>query len=105
MASRSFSKALRPLARQLASPAVQQRTFIAAAGAVRASAVAARAAVAAPQQQQVRGVKTMDFAGHKEEVYGELRWNCCNGCIGLWELVADGVSVQNVPTGPKRSSW
>ena len=72
MASRSFSKALRPLARQLASPAVQQRTFIAAAGAVRASAVAARA-VAAPQQQQVRGVKTMDFAGHKEEVYGELR--------------------------------
>jgi ketol-acid reductoisomerase len=72
MASRSFSKALRPLARQLATPAVQQRTFMAAAGAVRASAVAARVAAAVPaQQQQVRGVKTMDFAGSKEDVYGE----------------------------------
>jgi ketol-acid reductoisomerase len=73
MSSRSFSKALRPLARQLASPAAQRRTFIAAAGAVRASAVAARAA-AAPAQQQVRGVKTIDFAGSKEDVYGELIW-------------------------------
>jgi ketol-acid reductoisomerase len=72
MSSRSFSKALRPLARQLASPAAQRRTFIAAAGAVRASAVAARAA--APAQQQVRGVKTIDFAGSKEDVYGELIW-------------------------------
>lgn len=71
MASRNFSKALRPLARQLASPAVQQRTFVAAAGAVRASAVAARVA-AAPAKQQVRGVKTIDFAGSKEDVYGEL---------------------------------
>jgi ketol-acid reductoisomerase len=73
MASRSFSKALRsPLARQLASPAVQRRTFVAAAGLVRASAVAARAVTAAPAQQQVRGVKTIDFAGSKEEVYGEF---------------------------------
>lgn len=72
MASRSFSKALRsPLARQLASPAVQRRTFVAAAGLVRASAVAARAATAAPAQQQVRGVKTIDFAGSKEDVYGK----------------------------------
>jgi ketol-acid reductoisomerase len=70
MSSRSFSKALRPLARQLASPAVQRRTFVAAAGAVRASAVRAAAAPA----QQVRGVKTIDFAGSKEDVYGELRW-------------------------------
>jgi ketol-acid reductoisomerase len=72
MSSRSFSKALRPLARQLASPAAQRRNFIAAAGALRASAVAARAA--APAQQQVRGVKTIDFAGSKEDVYGEPRW-------------------------------
>jgi ketol-acid reductoisomerase len=72
MSSRSFSKALRsPLARQLASPAVQRRTFVAAAGVVRASAVAASRTVAAPAQQQVRGVKTMDFAGSKEVVYGE----------------------------------
>jgi ketol-acid reductoisomerase len=74
MASRSFSKALRsPLARQLASPAVQRRTFVAAAGLVRASAVAASRVAAAPAQQQVRGVKTIDFAGSKEEVYGGLR--------------------------------
>ncbi|KAL2115665.1 hypothetical protein VTJ04DRAFT_9920 [Mycothermus thermophilus] len=76
MASRSFSKALRgPLARQLASPAVQRRTFIAAAGLVRASAVAARTAAAAgTARQQVRGVKTIDFAGSKEEVYERSDW-------------------------------
>ena len=74
MASRTFSKALRsPLGRQLASPAVQTRTFVSAMGALRATAVAARAP-ARPAQQQVRGVKTIDFAGSKEEVWGEL--NC-----------------------------
>lgn len=71
MAARNCTKALRPLARQLATPAVQRRTFVAAASAVRAS-VAVKA-VAAPARQQVRGVKTMDFAGHKEEVHGESR--------------------------------
>jgi ketol-acid reductoisomerase len=71
MASRSFSKTLRsPLARQVASPRVQQRSFTAARGLVRAVA-AARPAVAV-SQQQVRGVKTIDFAGVKEDVYGEL---------------------------------
>ncbi|KAK8044291.1 ketol-acid reductoisomerase [Apiospora rasikravindrae] len=76
MASRSFTKALRsPLARQLASPAVQRRTFVAAAGAVRASAVkAARPALAGAAQQQTRGVKTIDFAGTKEEVYERADW-------------------------------
>lgn len=69
MASRSFSRALRsPLARQLASPAVQTRSFVAAAGAIRATVAAARSA--APAKQQVRGVKTIDFAGSKEDVYG-----------------------------------
>jgi len=72
MASRSFTKALRsPLARQLASPATQRRTFVAAAGAVRASAVKARPALAGAAQQS-RGVKTIDFAGTKEDVYGML---------------------------------
>ena len=73
MASRSFTKALRsPLARQVAAPAVQRRTFVAAAGAVRASFAQARpAAVAGPAQQQTRGVKTIDFAGTKEDVYGK----------------------------------
>ncbi|KAK8085588.1 ketol-acid reductoisomerase- mitochondrial [Apiospora hydei] len=76
MASRSFTKALRsPLARQLASPAVQRRTFVAAAGAVRASAVKAAARPAlAGAAQQTRGVKTIDFAGTKEEVYERADW-------------------------------
>jgi len=72
MASRTFSKALRsPLGRQLASPAVQTRTFVSAVGALRATAVSSRTA-ARPAQQQVRGVKTIDFAGSKEEVWGKL---------------------------------
>lgn len=68
MASRTLSKTLRaPVARQLVAPRVAQRTFVTASrSAVRAAAVA-RPAVA---QQQVRGVKTIDFAGHKEEVHG-----------------------------------
>ena len=73
MASRSFSKALRsPLARQVASPAVQRRTFVAASNLVRASAVQASKATAGPSRQQTRGVKTVDFAGSKEVVYGKL---------------------------------
>ncbi|KAL6865942.1 Bifunctional acetohydroxyacid reductoisomerase [Amphichorda felina] len=75
MASRSFSKSARsPLARQLAAPRVQQRTFIAARNLVRAGAVAARPAVAGPAQQQIRGVKTIDFAGSKEDVYERADW-------------------------------
>lgn len=56
------------MARQLATPAVQRRTFVAASSMVRAT----RKAAVAPTQQQIRGVKTMDFAGHKEQVWGEL---------------------------------
>lgn len=71
MASRSFSKTLRAsAARQLAAPRVQQRTFVAARQLVRAAV--ARPALAGPAQQQVRGVKTIDFAGSKEDVYGEF---------------------------------
>jgi len=55
------------MARQLASPASQRRTLMAAAAAVRATAVSKAAAV---PQQQVRGVKTIDFAGSKEKVWG-----------------------------------
>jgi ketol-acid reductoisomerase len=61
-----------PLARQLAAPRVQQRTFIAARNLIRAGAARA-APVTAPAQQQVRGVKTIDFAGVKEDVYGMLK--------------------------------
>jgi hypothetical protein len=64
MASRTFSRALRsPLAKQLSAPA--RRTFVSA---LKARPTAARTVAAA---QQVRGVKTIDFAGTKEQVYGE----------------------------------
>lgn len=63
---------MRPVARQLRS-AAQRRTFVSAVGAAtRATAAVARPAFAAPMQQQTRGVKTIDFAGVKEDVYGEL---------------------------------
>lgn len=72
MASRGFSKALRSqLARRVASPAVQSRSFVAASSLVRATPKA-RPAVASAVYQQVRGVKTIDFAGTPEEVYGKF---------------------------------
>jgi ketol-acid reductoisomerase len=65
MASRTFSRALRlPLAKQLSAPA--RRTFVSALNAS-ARPTVARAAIA---PTQVRGVKTIDFAGVKEDVYG-----------------------------------
>ena len=66
MASRTFSRAVRsPLVKQLSAPA--RRTFVSAINASARPAIA-RAAVGS---QQVRGVKTIDFAGVKEDVYGE----------------------------------
>ncbi|RWA09029.1 hypothetical protein EKO27_g6070 [Xylaria grammica] len=74
-AARGFSKAVRSqLARQLASPATQRRSFVAATNLVRATAVQARPAVAGVARQQVRGVKTIDFAGTPEEVYERADW-------------------------------
>lgn len=75
MAARPISRALRsPLSRNLSTTAssVSRRSFISAASAAaRPCLVAApRAAVSTPVSQQIRGVKTIDFAGSKEEVYG-----------------------------------
>ena len=52
------------MAKQLSAPA--RRTFVSALNA--SARPTARAAVASAQQ--VRGVKTIDFAGVKEDVYG-----------------------------------
>lgn len=73
MASRTFSKTLRAnVARQLVAPAFQQRAaYSVARTAVRATAVAAARPAAGLAAQQIRGVKTIDFAGSKEDVYGE----------------------------------
>jgi ketol-acid reductoisomerase len=53
---------------QLAKPVAQRRSFIAAATALRAGAP--KAAAVSTSFQQTRGVKTIDFAGTKEQVYG-----------------------------------
>jgi len=71
MASRSFSKTLSSrLTRQL-RPAVQRRSFAALTSTVRPTV--SRAIVAGPQIQS-RGVKTVDFAGHKEQVFERADW-------------------------------
>ena len=68
MASRSFNKALRAASRQkLPSTSIQRRSFVSALAIRPTATVLARPALAA---QQTRGVKTIDFAGHKETVYG-----------------------------------
>ena len=72
MACRGASRAFRSSLKSLATPVAQRRTFIAAVNA--AKCAAPRAAVTVPFQQR-RGVKTIDFAGTKETVYGME--NCC----------------------------
>lgn len=70
MASRNATRALQSSLKRLASPTAQRRTFVAALNAPRAGAIVRpRAAVSLPLQQ-TRGVKTIDFAGTKETVYG-----------------------------------
>jgi len=70
MASRQMSRALRsPLAKQLSAAPAARRTFVSAVNAAGRRPAAAKATVAATQQ--VRGVKTIDFAGTKEKVFGK----------------------------------
>lgn len=84
MASRSFGKAFRaPLTRQLGSPAAQRRTFVSALRGVRAGAAQSTRAALAGQTQQIRGLKTIDFAGHKETVFGRSGTDSVRECGGL----------------------
>ena len=70
MASKSFVRTLRAASKQkIPSGTLQKRTFSSALAA-RPAVAAPRAAYAAPVQQQTRGLKTIDFAGTKEDVYG-----------------------------------
>lgn len=71
MASRPVARASRQIARQLAAP-VQKRTFVSALNAARAGVAAAPKAAVTTSFQQARGIKTIDFAGTKETVYGEF---------------------------------
>ena len=98
MASRPAARALRQSARQLAAPAVQKRTFVSALNAARSGVAAAPKAAVASSFQQVRGIKTIDFAGTKETVYGSFFH-----LTQSWTL--SDPFPQSVPTGPRRSSW
>ncbi len=74
MASRSFSKALRsPLTRQLVTPVTSRGISIAALKGTRAGVTGAVKAASGGPIQQIRGVKTIDFAGHKEQVFGNFQ--------------------------------
>ena len=74
MASKHSTRALRQLGKQLSAvPRTQQRTFVSAVNAAARPALAPAARrAAATSFVQTRGVKTVDFAGDKEDVYGRL---------------------------------
>lgn len=70
MASKSFARSLRAASKQAKAPtqAFQRRSFVSALAS--RPVVTPRAAIV--PVQQTRGVKTIDFAGTKEDVYGKL---------------------------------
>ena len=66
----SFSRAVRrSTLRQLTSGKVQPRTFSTLLTASRATPIAVKKAINLPVQAK-RDLKTIDFAGHKETVFG-----------------------------------
>ncbi|KAL6721409.1 Bifunctional acetohydroxyacid reductoisomerase [Lecanora helva] len=91
MASRSFSRALRvPLAHQLTTPVIQRQALLSASKLARASIATPFKAAAASVIQQRRGVKTIDFAGTKETVYGRSQFT---EFIDRWILMdTDGIT-------------
>lgn len=72
MACRSFSRALpSSLTRQLTSPATQRRSLTSASKLARTARITPFKPTFVATLQQTRGVKTIDFAGTKEVVYGD----------------------------------
>ena len=71
MASKSFKQALNsPAVRQLTSSTVQRRTFVTALSKARVGAPVPVRASGIGATQQIRGIKNIDFAGAKENVWG-----------------------------------
>lgn len=69
MSSRTATRAaMRAL--KASRPAVQQRTFLSAAFNATRQTASKQMPKATFAAQQVRGIKTVDFAGHKEQVFG-----------------------------------
>lgn len=72
MASKSLKQALNsPAVRQLTSSTIQRRTFVTVLSKARVGALAAVRASGIGATQQVRGIKNVDFAGVKENVWGK----------------------------------
>lgn len=97
MASKTFARTLRTASKQkIGVAAIPTRTFV-SVQAVR-PAVTKQAGLTAVPIQQTRGVKTIDFAGTKEQVFG--MWIVadgravltCNRAIGLAQGEAPGWS-------------
>ena len=73
MASRSFSKALqKPLQHQWIVKPVQTRAFVSLVAGAKQATVRRPNAPTPRILPSIRGVKTIDFAGSKEQVFGEL---------------------------------
>ena len=71
MASRSLGRALRaPTARQFTWPLTQRRTLLLASNNAKMGATTLVKPVSGTTLHLSRGMKTIDFAGHKETVYG-----------------------------------
>ena len=97
MTSRSFTRALRtPLTRQLTAPAAQRRNFLSASKNVRACFATPLKPAAGAVVQQTRGIKTIDFAGTKETVYGNLLCEGLDSSLGL-------MGIQSVRIGRGRN--
>lgn len=72
MASKNLERTLRAVSKaKVPTQLFPHRTFVPALACRPASVSPARAALTGPIQQQTRGVKTIDFAGSRETVYGK----------------------------------
>ena len=71
MASRNFSRALRPAFTRQLNIAAPQRTLFSASQFARISLATPIKTATVAGGSQIRGIKTIDFAGTKETVYGE----------------------------------
>lgn len=75
MASRTFTRTLKiSLPRSLASPLAQRRSLVSAGRYVRAAATVPATSRGGSSLVFSRGMKTIDFAGHKETVYGKYKY-------------------------------
>lgn len=84
MSSKNLVRALRAASKQkIPSQSFQKRSFVSTVVTRPAVVANARAAFAGPTQQQTRGVKTIDFAGTKEQVFGMNSMHYLQG----WELI------------------